>query len=76
MSKLSPDVLAMMSPDTTSKAEAQELYRPSELTAPRRMSLPSNARNTNPDTSVSGEDPAGGLSYDARDTPSMGQKLR
>ena len=75
MSKLSPDVLAMMSPDTTSKAKAQELYRPSEVTAPRRMSK-KYARNTIPDPSVSGEAPAGGQSYDAGDTPSMGQKFR
>ena len=28
------------------KAKAQELYRPSEVIAPQRMSSPSNARNT------------------------------
>ena len=34
-----------MSPDTTIKAKAQELYRPSEVTTPQRMSSPSNARS-------------------------------
>ena len=33
VSKLSPDVLAMMSPDTKSQAKTQELDRPSEMTA-------------------------------------------
>ena len=51
VSKLSPDVLAMMNPDTATKAKPQELYRPSELAAPQRMSSPSNARNTIPDPS-------------------------
>ena len=46
MSKLSPDVLEMMSPVTTTKAKAQKLYRPSEVKAPQRMSSPSNASNT------------------------------
>ena len=49
VSKLSPDVLAMMSPDTTAKAKAQELCRPSEVTFQQRMSPPSNARTTIPD---------------------------
>ena len=34
------------------KAKAQELYRPSEVTAPQQMSSPSNARNTITDPSV------------------------
>ena len=52
LSKLSPDVMAMMSPDTTIKAKAQELYIPSDdVTAQQRMSSPSNARNTIPDPS-------------------------
>ena len=39
LSKLSPDVLAMMSPDTTIKAKAQGLYIPSDdVTAQQRMS--------------------------------------
>ena len=41
----------MMSPDTTTKAKAHELYRRNEVTAPQRMSSPSNARYTIPDTS-------------------------
>ena len=49
VSKLSPDHLAMMSPDTTAKAKAQELCRPSEVTVQQRMSLPLNARITIPD---------------------------
>ena len=39
------DVVAMMSPDTTTKTKAQEIHRPSEVTAPQQMSSPSNARN-------------------------------
>ena len=40
-----------MSPDTTTKAMAQELYRPSEVTAPQRMISPSNSRIMIPDPS-------------------------
>ena len=35
MRKLSPDVLAMMSPDATTKAKAREFCRPIEVTAPQ-----------------------------------------
>ena len=41
----------MMSPDTTAKAMAQELCRPSEVTIQQQMSPPSNARTTIPDPS-------------------------
>ena len=41
----------MLWPETTTKAKAQELYRASEVTAPQRVSSPSNARNTIPDPS-------------------------
>ena len=51
VSKWSPDVLAMMSPETTTKAKAQELYRASEVTVPQRKSSPSNAINTTTDPS-------------------------
>ena len=40
-----------MSPDTTAKAKAQELCRPSDVTLQQRMSSPSNARITIPDHS-------------------------
>ena len=46
VSKLSPDVLEMMSRDTTTMAKTQELSRLSDVTAQQRMSSPSNARNT------------------------------
>ena len=46
VSKLSPDVLEMMHTETTAKSKTQELYRPSEVTAPQRVSSPPNARNT------------------------------
>ena len=51
MRKLSPDVLAMMNPDTTTKAKPQELYRSNEVAAPQRVSSPANARCTIPDPS-------------------------
>ena len=51
VSKLSPDVLAMMNTETTAKSKTHELYRPSEVAAPQRVSSPSNARNTIPDPS-------------------------
>ena len=41
----------MISSDTTTKAKAQELYRPSEVTAPQRMNSPSNLKNRIPDPS-------------------------
>ena len=47
------DVVAMMSFATTTKAKAQEFYRPGEVTAPQQLSSPSNARNTITDPSVS-----------------------
>ena len=40
-----------MSPDTATKAKAQELYRPCEVTAPQRISSPSNSKNAIPDPS-------------------------
>ena len=40
VSKLSPEVLAMMNTETTAKSKTQELYRPSEVTAPQRLSSP------------------------------------
>ena len=43
--------VAMMSPDTTIKAKAQDLCITSDVTAQQRMSSPSNARNTIPDHS-------------------------
>ena len=48
-SKLSPEVLAMMNTETKAKSKTQENY--SEVMAPQRVSSPSNARNTIPDTS-------------------------
>ena len=45
VSKLSPEVLAMINTETTAKTKTQELYRPGEVTAPQRVSSPSNARN-------------------------------
>ena len=51
VSKLSPGVLAMMNTETTAKSKNHELYRPSEVAAPQRVSSPSNARNTIPDPS-------------------------
>ena len=51
MNKLAPDVLALMNPETTIKTKARELYLPIEVTAPQRMSSPSNARNKMLDSS-------------------------
>ena len=51
MSQLSPDVLAMMNPDTTTKAKPQELYKPTEAAAPQQVSSPAIVRNTIPDPS-------------------------
>ena len=51
VSKLSPEVLAMMNTETTAKSKTQELYRPSEVTTSQRVNSPSNARNTIPDPS-------------------------
>ena len=51
VSKLSLDFLAMMNPETTANAKTQELYRLSEVTAPQRVSSPSNARTTIPEPS-------------------------
>ena len=41
----------MMNTETTDKSKTRELYRPSEVTVPQRVSSPSNARNTIPDPS-------------------------
>ena len=46
VTKLSPHVMAMMSPDTTTQANAQEFYRSSAMTAQQRMSSSSDARIT------------------------------
>ena len=51
VSKLSAEVPAMMNTETAAKSKTQELYRPSKMTAPQRVSSPSNARNTIPDPS-------------------------
>ena len=50
-SKLSPDVLATMNPDTTTKAKPQELYEPNRVAAPQRVSLRAISRNTTADPS-------------------------
>ena len=44
---MSPDVLAMLNPDTSAK----ELYKPTEMVVPKRLSSPASARNTIPDPS-------------------------
>ena len=49
VSKLSAGVLANMNTETTATSKTQERYRPSEVTAPQRVSSPSNAKNTIPD---------------------------
>ena len=38
MSKLSPEALATMNADTTTKVKPQELYRPNEVVAPHHSS--------------------------------------
>ena len=44
---MSPDVLAMLNPDTSTK----ELCKPTEMAVPKRLSSPASARNTIPDPS-------------------------
>ena len=41
----------MMNTETTAKYKTHELYRPSEVAAPQRVSSPSNTKNTIPDPS-------------------------
>ena len=80
MSKLSPDVLAMMNADTTAKTKPQELCKPSDVVASPRVISLANARNTIPDPwdtylAPQGDIQAGGRGDDAWKTATARQKL-